>query len=143
MRPLPSDRSFAAERADATAAGVFDTPERALLREQVRRFVAREVEPQAALWERAGSIPREVLRRLGALGWLGQMVPETHGGASADLYFVAARTRASTSRINALRGFCREFGMVIAQGSRLGVEQISGALADPHAAVTNADPTAR
>jgi transposase len=40
-----------------------------------------------------------------------------------------------TSRINALRGFCREFGIVIAQGSRLGVEQVSRALADPHAAV--------
>ena len=40
-----------------------------------------------------------------------------------------------TSRINALRGFCREFGIIIAQGSRLGVEQISRALADPHAAV--------
>ncbi len=40
-----------------------------------------------------------------------------------------------TSRINALRGFCREFGMVIAQGSRLGVEQISRVLADPHSAV--------
>jgi transposase len=40
-----------------------------------------------------------------------------------------------TSRINALRGFCREFGIVIAQGSRLGVEQIGRALADPHAAV--------
>jgi transposase len=40
-----------------------------------------------------------------------------------------------TSRINALRGFCREFGIVIAQGSRLGVEQIARVLADPHAAV--------
>jgi len=40
-----------------------------------------------------------------------------------------------TSRINALRGFCREFGIVIAQGARLGVEQISRALADPHAAL--------
>ena len=40
-----------------------------------------------------------------------------------------------TSRINALRGFCREFGIVIAQGSRLGVEQISRVLADPHSAV--------
>lgn len=38
-----------------------------------------------------------------------------------------------TSRINALRGFCREFGIVIAQGSRLGVEQIARVLADPHA----------
>ena len=42
-------------------------------------------------------------------------------------------TRAS--RINALRGFCHEFGIVIAQGSRLGVGQIGRALADPHAAV--------
>jgi transposase len=27
-----------------------------------------------------------------------------------------------TNRINALRGFCREFGIVIAQGSRVGVK---------------------
>ena len=40
-----------------------------------------------------------------------------------------------TSRINALRGFCRAFGIAIAQGSRLGVEQIGRVLADPHAAV--------
>jgi len=40
-----------------------------------------------------------------------------------------------TSRINALRGFCREFGILIAQGSRLGVEQIGRVLADPHSAV--------
>ena len=40
-----------------------------------------------------------------------------------------------TSRINALRGFCREFGIVIAQGSRLGVEQIGRVLADSHSAV--------
>ncbi len=40
-----------------------------------------------------------------------------------------------TSRINALRGFCREFGIVIAQGSRLGVEQIGRVLADPRSSV--------
>jgi transposase len=40
-----------------------------------------------------------------------------------------------TARINALRGFCREFGIVIAQGSRLGVEQIGRVLADPRSAV--------
>jgi transposase len=37
-----------------------------------------------------------------------------------------------TSRINALRGFCREFGVNIAAGARLGLEQIARALADPH-----------
>ena len=40
-----------------------------------------------------------------------------------------------TSRINALRGFCREFGVVIAAGSRVGIEQISRVLADPATAV--------
>ncbi len=40
-----------------------------------------------------------------------------------------------TSRINALRGFCREFGIVIAEGSRLGTEQIARVLADPNSAV--------
>jgi transposase len=40
-----------------------------------------------------------------------------------------------TSRSNALRGFCREFGIGIAQGSRVGVEQMSRVLADPQSAV--------
>ena len=40
-----------------------------------------------------------------------------------------------TSRINALRGFCREFGIVIAPGARLGVERIARVLADPHSSV--------
>jgi transposase len=40
-----------------------------------------------------------------------------------------------TSRINALRGFCGEFGIAIAQGSRVGVEQISRVLADPNSTV--------
>ncbi|HKU13609.1 MAG TPA: IS110 family transposase [Steroidobacteraceae bacterium] len=40
-----------------------------------------------------------------------------------------------TSRINALRGFCREFGIDIAQGARLGLEQIARALADPNSLV--------
>ncbi len=32
-----------------------------------------------------------------------------------------------TSRINALRGFCREFGITLSQGSRVGLEQRSAA----------------
>jgi len=63
---------------------VYDTPERALLREQVARFVAREVEPHADAWERDGFVPRALLRQLGALGWLGLTVPEAYGGADAD-----------------------------------------------------------
>jgi len=40
-----------------------------------------------------------------------------------------------TSRINALRGFCREFGLVIPQCSRTGVEAMARALADTDSAI--------
>lgn len=40
-----------------------------------------------------------------------------------------------TSRINALRGFCRAFGLAVPQGARTGMETISRVLADPHSAV--------
>ena len=40
-----------------------------------------------------------------------------------------------TSRINALRGFCREFGLLVPQGARTGVEAISRVLADPNSPV--------
>jgi acyl-CoA dehydrogenase len=63
---------------------IYLTPEHELLREQVARFVAREVEPHAAGWEDAGFTPREVLRKLGAAGLLGLMYGAEHGGAEAD-----------------------------------------------------------
>jgi hypothetical protein len=40
-----------------------------------------------------------------------------------------------TSRINALRGFCREFRLVVPQGARTGIEAISRVLADPNSPV--------
>lgn len=40
-----------------------------------------------------------------------------------------------TARINALRGFCREFGIVITAGSRVGLEQIARVVADPQSAI--------
>lgn len=43
--------------------------------------------------------------------------------------------RERTRQINALRGFCREFGIYIAQGVRLGLEQMGRALADPDSAL--------
>lgn len=40
-----------------------------------------------------------------------------------------------TSRINALRGLCREFGLAIPQGARTGLEALGRVLADPNSAV--------
>jgi acyl-CoA dehydrogenase len=55
------------------------------LRRQVDRFVQQEVEPNALAWDEAGFVPREPLRRMGALGWLGLRYPPEHGGAGADM----------------------------------------------------------
>ncbi len=63
---------------------IYLSPEHELLREQIARFVAREVEPHALAWEEAGSTPREVLRKLGNAGLFGLMYEEAYGGAAAD-----------------------------------------------------------
>src|ERR1700755_2462146 len=51
-----------------------------MLREQVRRFVEKEVVPFGEQWERDGKIPREIFRRMGALGFLGMRHETEYGG---------------------------------------------------------------
>ncbi len=63
---------------------IYITPEHEQLREQIARFIAREVEPHALAWEDAGCVPREVLRKLGDAGLLGLPYAAEHGGAEAD-----------------------------------------------------------
>jgi len=64
---------------------IYTTAEHEALREQVARFIEREVAPYGEQWEEAGFTPREVLRKMGALGWLGMTYPAEYGGAEADV----------------------------------------------------------
>ena len=63
---------------------IYITPEHVQLRDQVERFIAREVEPFASAWEEAGSTPRDVLRKMGQAGLFGLMYEAQYGGAQAD-----------------------------------------------------------
>jgi acyl-CoA dehydrogenase len=63
---------------------IYDTPEHQTLRDQVARFIGREVEPHADKWEEQGFVPREVLRRMGQAGLFGLMYEGEYGGAEAD-----------------------------------------------------------
>ena len=65
-------------------ATLYDTPEHQTLRDQVARFIAKEVEPHAQAWEEKGQVPREVLQRMGRAGLLGLMYEGQYGGAEAD-----------------------------------------------------------
>jgi acyl-CoA dehydrogenase len=64
---------------------LFETDEHAALREQVRRFAAREIAPHALAWEEAGGIPRELYKKTADAGILGVGFPEALGGAGGDL----------------------------------------------------------
>ena len=63
---------------------LFLTEEHEMLRDQLRRFVAEKVQPHADQWEVDGAVPREVLREMGALGFLGIRYPEEYGGSAMD-----------------------------------------------------------
>lgn len=54
------------------------------LRHQLRRFVETEVKPHGLAWEEAGMVPRAVLERMGALGFLGIRYPAEYGGSEMD-----------------------------------------------------------
>lgn len=51
------------------------------LRDMARRFAADEIGPHARQWDREGEIPREVIKKLGELGFLGVLAPADLGGS--------------------------------------------------------------
>jgi alkylation response protein AidB-like acyl-CoA dehydrogenase len=53
-------------------------------REAVNRFVAEEISPHHAEWERAGIVPRELFVRAAEKGLLAMQVPEEYGGLGVD-----------------------------------------------------------
>ena len=63
---------------------VHITVEHVALRDQVARFVANEVEPHGAAWEEQGHVPRDVLRKMGGLGFFGITYPAEYGGSESD-----------------------------------------------------------
>ncbi|GAA4790258.1 acyl-CoA dehydrogenase family protein [Streptomyces sanyensis] len=58
--------------------------EQEAVRRLARDFVVREVAPHAAAWDRAESVDRALVRKLGALGFLGLTVDEEYGGSGGD-----------------------------------------------------------
>ena len=124
----------------------FDLSEdQASIRDAVREFAEGEVAPGVAERERDERFPRELLPKLGELGFLGMMVPEEHGGAGLDAlsYILAveelARVCASTAVIMSVNNsvFCypiwkygsdrqkREILSEVASGRSLGAYALS------------------
>jgi alkylation response protein AidB-like acyl-CoA dehydrogenase len=61
------------------------TDDQQMVRDMVREFVAAEVTPNAAEWDRNKRFPSAVFKKLGELGLFGMIVGEEYGGAGLEL----------------------------------------------------------
>ncbi len=68
------------------ADNLFFTEEHDLLRQSIREYVQKELDPHAEEWETEGLVPRSVFERMGELGFLGLHFPEEYGGGGGDYF---------------------------------------------------------
>ncbi len=57
------------------------TEEQEHLRREIREFAAREIAPNVAAWDESSEFPIACIKKLGAMGLLGVIVPPEYGGA--------------------------------------------------------------
>jgi alkylation response protein AidB-like acyl-CoA dehydrogenase len=89
------------------------SPEHVLLRGTIRDFMLTEVAPVIDEHERERRFPIEIVRRIGALGWLGIPFPEDEGGAGLD-------TLAYAIAIEEIGRVWGSLGLIVAAHTSLG-----------------------
>jgi len=63
---------------------MIPTEEQEMIRDTAREFALQHLAPYSAAWERDATFPRDALREMGRLGFLGMTVPPEWGGAGTD-----------------------------------------------------------
>jgi alkylation response protein AidB-like acyl-CoA dehydrogenase len=58
--------------------------EQVAVRQLAKDFVDREITPNVVEWDRAESVDRSIVKKLGALGFLGLTIDEEYGGSGGD-----------------------------------------------------------
>ena len=78
--------------------------EHEMFRDQFRRFVKAEIEPNVERWNEAGICDRAAWKRMGEEGYLGANQPEEYGGAGGDfLYDAIVMEEMAYARAHALQ----------------------------------------
>lgn len=65
----------------------YYTADHEAFRDQLRRFVTKEIAPFVDQWDEAGEFPRELYKKAAAVGLLGLNFPEEYGGVPADRFY--------------------------------------------------------
>ncbi len=60
------------------------TEDQIAIREAARAFAQAEIEPGAMARDASGAFPKDIIRQLGEMGFMGMSVPEQYGGAGVD-----------------------------------------------------------
>ncbi|MGB9521736.1 MAG: acyl-CoA dehydrogenase [Anaerolineales bacterium] len=60
------------------------TDEHEMIRQTARDFARKEIAPLAAEFDESGEFPKETIRKMGEMGFMGIEVPEEYGGAGMD-----------------------------------------------------------
>ena len=76
------------------------TDEELMLQDSVRKFFAKELEPIAEKIEKDGQAPKDLIKKMGDLGYLGTFFPEEYGGTGLSL-LTRAIVSEETARISA------------------------------------------
>jgi alkylation response protein AidB-like acyl-CoA dehydrogenase len=57
-----------------------------MIAQMARDFAEKEIRPYVMTWDESQEFPREVFRKMGALGMMGVLVPEQYGGAGLGYF---------------------------------------------------------
>src|ERR1700733_8213353 len=68
----------------ASAKRTLFEPEHQDYRESYRKFLAKEVQPHYAEWEKARLVPRDLFSKAAAHGFLAMDIPEAYGGSGVE-----------------------------------------------------------
>jgi acyl-CoA dehydrogenase len=95
------------------------------IRDQLRRFVAEEIEPHGEAWEEAGEFPLDLYRKAGAAGLLGLGFEEKFGGSGGGiLYYCMAREEMARSGFAGVRVSLMVHGIGLPPVLALGSEEM-------------------
>ncbi len=61
---------------------MIPTDEQRLIQHTARQFAQEQLAPFSAEWDRQARFPKEALRQMGELGFLGMLLPEDYGGSA-------------------------------------------------------------
>ena len=95
------------------------------IRATVANFAEREIKPFSTRWDKTEHFPREVIEKIGELGFLGVSFPERFGGGAAD-------TLAQALVVEGLSRFDASIGLTCAAHMALSTSHIERFAADAH-----------